>query len=43
MFTISLLDVQHKKGKCEGRPASSFIVSLGKALNGIASTFFGVL
>jgi len=35
-----LLDVQHKKkGLCEDRPASSFVVSLGKAFNGIAFIF----
>jgi len=35
----SLLDVQHLKGLCGDRPASSLVVSLGKALNGIVSTF----
>jgi len=34
LFTVSLLDVQ-----CEDRSASSLVVSLGKALNVIASTF----
>jgi len=34
----SLLDVQNKKGKCEDRLASSLVMSLGKALNRIAST-----
>jgi len=38
-ITASLLDVQHLKGISEDRPASSLVVSLGKALNGIASTF----
>jgi len=33
VFTASLLNVQ------EIKPASSLVVSLGKALNGIASTF----
>jgi len=28
-----------KKEWCENRPASSLVVSLGKALNGIAFTF----
>jgi len=40
VFTASLLDVQHLKelvGDC--KPASSLVVSLGKALNGIASIF----
>jgi len=36
VFTASLLDAQHFKGY---RPASSLVVSLGKALNGIASTY----
>jgi len=39
IFTASLLDVQLKKGIGEDRPASSLVVYLGKALNGIASTF----
>jgi len=39
MFIASLLDVQHKKGLAWRRPASSLVGSLGKALNGIASTF----
>jgi len=34
-----LLDVQHKKGECKAKPASSLVVLLGKALNGIACTF----
>jgi len=40
-FTAFLLDVQHRKCKCmwESKPASSLVVSLGKILNGIASTF----
>jgi len=38
VFTASLLDVQHLKG-CGERPTSSLVVSLSKALNGIASTF----
>jgi len=28
-----------KEGQCNDRPASSLVMSLGKALNGIASTF----
>jgi len=39
VFTASLLDVQHLKDYCGDRPASSLVVSLGKAINGIASTF----
>jgi len=39
MFTAFLLDAQHKKRDVgEGRPASSLVVSLGKVINGIAST-----
>jgi len=38
VFTV-LLVFSIKKGECEDRPAGSFVVSLGKALNGIASTF----
>jgi len=29
----SLLDVQHQKGECEDKPASSLVVSKDKALN----------
>jgi len=39
LCTAFLLDVQHKRRKCEDKPANSLAVSLGKALNGIASTF----
>jgi len=39
VFTASLLDVQRLKGLVWRRPASSLVVSLVKALNGIASTF----
>jgi len=42
VFTASLLDVQHLKGlvwRTGDRLTSSLVVSLGKALNGIASTF----
>jgi len=39
IFIASLLDVSIKEGLCEDRPASSLVVSLGKALNGIASTY----
>jgi len=36
VFTASLLDVQHLKGLVwRYRPASSLVVSLGKALNGL--------
>jgi len=41
-LTTSLLDAQHLKELVvvgEDRPASSLVVTLGKALNGIASTF----
>jgi len=37
--TAALLDIQHKKGIVEERQASSLVVSLGKALIRIASTF----
>jgi len=40
IFTASLLDVQDlKRLVWRYRPASSLVVSLGKALNGIACTF----
>jgi len=39
VFTASLLDIQHKKGYCGDKLASSLVVPLGKALSGIASTF----
>jgi len=37
VFTPFLVDIQHKKGWCEDRLANLLVVSLGKALNGIAS------
>jgi len=36
----SLLDVHHKKAWCEDRPASSLVVSLGKALKGVLNPNF---
>jgi len=42
VFTASLLDVQHLKGivwRTGDRPANSPVVSLGKALDEIASIF----
>jgi len=39
VFAASLLDVQHLQVQYRDRPASSLVVSLGKTLNGIASTF----
>ena len=33
LFTVSLLGVQHLGEVVENKPASSFVVSLGKALN----------
>ena len=35
VFTVSLHDVQHQRDSEENKPASSFVVSLEKALNGI--------
>jgi len=40
VFTASLLDVQYFKDiSAEIKPSSSLVMSLGKALNGIATTF----
>jgi len=38
-FAVSLLDVQHERDSVENKPASSLVVSEGKVLNEIASTF----
>jgi len=34
VFTVSLLDFQHKRYSVENKPASSLLVFLGKALDG---------
>ena len=35
VFTASLLGAQHKRDRVENKPASLFVVSLDKALNGM--------
>ena len=41
IFTASLLDVQHKWGSMGKKSASLFVVSLGKALNGMPPSSCG--
>ena len=40
-FTAFLFGVQHTRDSVENRPASSLVVSLGKALNGMPSSLCG--
>jgi len=40
VFIASLVDVQHQRNSVENKPASSHVVSVGKALNGIIVSSF---
>ena len=41
IFTASLLGSQHIRESVENKPASSLVVSLGKALNGMPPSLCG--
>ena len=41
VFTASLLGAQHNRDGVENKPASLLVVSLGKTLNGMASSLCG--
>ena len=41
LFTASLLNAQHERDSVENKPASLFVVPLGKALNGIPPSWCG--
>ena len=41
VFTASLLDAQHLRDSVENKPASFFVVPLGKALSGIPPSWCG--
>ena len=41
VFTASLLGAKHIREVVENKPASSLVVSLGKALNGMPSSLCG--
>ena len=41
VFTVSMLDAQHLRDSVENKPASLFVVPLGKALSGIPPSWCG--